>query len=77
MHNVFTFALQNKNNMKAIANKIRKFLKENNFENAMVKVNGEILIIDNIGYETAQNIAQVVTGLDFEYMSESMTKLKA
>lgn len=63
--------------MKTIANKIKKFLKENNFENAMVKSSGEILIIDNLGFETAQNIAQIATGLNFEYMTNSMTKLKA
>ena len=61
--------------MKAIANKLRTFLKENEI-NAMVKVNGNNIIIDNLGYDNAQNIAQIATGMDFEYMTQSMTKLK-
>jgi hypothetical protein len=62
--------------LRSIAIQIRKFIKLNNIPHAMVNVKGNLLIIDNLGYDTAQNIAQIVTGLDFVYLTPSMTKLK-
>jgi hypothetical protein len=62
--------------LRSIAVKIRKFIKMNNIPHAMVSVKGNLLIIDNLGYDNAQNIAQIVTGLDFIYLTPSMTKLK-
>ena len=62
--------------MKKIANKIKNYLKENNIT-AQVKVVGETIVIDNLQYAWAQNIAEAATGLQFEHMTNSMTKLKA
>jgi hypothetical protein len=60
--------------MKKIANQIRKFLKDNGI-NAQVKVQGDLLIIDNLEYNWAAGIAKAATGLEFIHMSNSMTKL--
>ena len=55
--------------LRSIAVQIRKFIKLNKIPHAMVNVKGDLLIIDNLGYDNAQNIAQIVTGLDFVYLT--------
>lgn len=57
------------------ANRIRRFLKENNFNHATVKVSGNRLIIDNLNGGTAQNIAEHVTGKRYDYLGISVTRL--
>ena len=62
--------------LRSIAIQIRKFIKVNNIANAMVTVKGDLLIIDNLGWNSAQDIASIATGLEFVYLTPSITRLK-
>lgn len=62
--------------LRSIAIQVRKFIKANNFAHAIVKVQGDLLIIDNLGWNSAQDIAEIATGFEFVYLTPSMTKLK-
>ena len=61
--------------MKKLAKQIRMWLKHEGFNHAQVKLNKNVLIIENVGLNNAANIASMATGLKFEYMTESMTKI--
>lgn len=61
--------------MKAIAKQIREYLKSQEI-NAQVKVQGDLIIIDNLGWNWASAIAEAATGLKFVYMGDSMTRLE-
>ena len=60
-----------------IAKTVKQFLKDNNFNTAVVKVKmmGDVIIIDNLGHDNAANIASIATKLNFRYMTESMAQL--
>lgn len=62
--------------MKKLAAQVREYVKANKMPHVVVKVQGDILVINNLNiFYSACDIASVATGLNFQFMGQSMTKL--
>jgi len=64
--------------MKKIANQIKNYLSANdlNYYSGQVRIVKDLIIIDNLFYVSAKQIAEIATGLEFVHVDNSICKLK-
>lgn len=63
--------------MKQVAKQIRVYLKSVKLNHVTVKViDNEIIVVDNLVFLTATELASHVSGLEFEHITQSITRLK-